>query len=48
MMNMFQADEVPRSDQNHTAAAGGGGDANHKKHEYKNKDSLNPWVEQDL
>jgi len=36
------ADEVPRSDQNHTAAAGGGGDANHKKHEYKNKDSLNP------
>jgi len=32
------ADEVPRSDQNHL----GPGDANHKKMEYKNVDSLAP------
>ena len=32
----FQAEDLPRSEANHT------GDNNHKKHEYKNVDSLNP------
>lgn len=36
---LLQADEVPRSDQNHSEASG---DANHKKMEYKHVDSLAP------